>query len=99
MTQVRHFLDLWRLEASDLRAILDDAKARKAARLGWPKGRPDADRPADGRTLALRDVTLAGDRLRFTVNLPEGPRTFSGSVRDDVIEAEPGGNWRAQRLS
>ena len=56
-------------------------------------------RSADGRTQALRDVTLAGDRLRFTVNLPEGPRTFSGSVRDDVIEAEPGGNWRAQRLS
>lgn len=53
MSQVRHFLDLWRLEGSDLRAILDDAKARKAARLGWPKGRPDADRPADGRTLAM----------------------------------------------
>lgn len=53
MSQIRHFLDLWRLEGADLRAILDDAKARKAARLGWPKGRPDADRPADGRTLAM----------------------------------------------
>jgi len=49
----RHFLDLWRLDASVLRAILDDAKARKAARLGWPKGRPDADAPAAGRTLAM----------------------------------------------
>ena len=50
---VRHFLDLWRLEGSDLRAILEDAKRRKAARLGWPKGRPDADAPAIGRTLAM----------------------------------------------
>jgi len=49
----RHFLDLWKLDGADLRAILEDAKARKAARKGWPKGRPDADRPADGRTLAM----------------------------------------------
>src|SRR6516165_2156083 len=54
MTQTpRHFVDLWRLEASDLRAILDDAKTRKAARLGWPKGQPDPDAPAAGRTLAM----------------------------------------------
>ena len=51
--QPRHFVDLWKLEASDLRAILDDARARKAARLGWPKGQPDADRPAEHRTLAM----------------------------------------------
>ena len=49
----RHFLDLWKLDAADIRAILDDARTRKAARAGWPKGRPDADRPADGRTLAM----------------------------------------------
>ena len=49
----RHFLDLWRHDAATLRAILDDAAARKAARKGWPQGRPDADRPADGRTLAM----------------------------------------------
>ena len=54
MTQpVRHFVDLWKLEAGDLRAILDDAKARKAARLGWPKGMADPDQPAAGRTLAM----------------------------------------------
>ncbi len=49
----RHFLDLWKLDAAELRTILDDAKARKSARLGWPRGRPDADRPAEGRTLAM----------------------------------------------
>ena len=31
---VRHFLDIYRLDAADLRAILDDAHARKAARKG-----------------------------------------------------------------
>jgi ornithine carbamoyltransferase len=54
MTQsVRHFVDLWKLEAADLRAILEDARARKAARLGWPKGQPDPDAPGAGRTLAM----------------------------------------------
>ena len=53
MTAVRHFLDLWRLEGSDLRAILEDAKRRKAARLGWPKGKPDADPVGEGRVLAM----------------------------------------------
>jgi ornithine carbamoyltransferase len=49
----RHFLDLWKLQGSDLRAILEDAKVRKAARLGWPKGKPDADAAGAGRTLAM----------------------------------------------
>ncbi|MGZ6015342.1 MAG: ornithine carbamoyltransferase, partial [Phenylobacterium sp.] len=49
----RHFIDLWKLEGSDLRAILEDAKRRKAARLGWPKGRRDEDAAGDGRTLAM----------------------------------------------
>ncbi len=49
----RHFLDLWKLEGADLRAILEDAKRRKAARLGWPKGRRDPDAVAEGRVLAM----------------------------------------------
>ena len=53
MTAPRHFLDLWDVEAGTLRAILEDAKRRKAARAGWPKGRADADAPAAGRTLAM----------------------------------------------
>ena len=51
--QPRHFIDLWEIDAADLRAMLDDAKARKAARAGWPKGRVDADAPAKDRTLAM----------------------------------------------
>jgi ornithine carbamoyltransferase len=53
MTQPRHFLDLWKLDAHDLRAILDDAKTRKASRRGWTQAMVDHDRPADGRTLAM----------------------------------------------
>ena len=49
----RHFLDIHRLSAEDLRGILDDAHARKAARKGWPQGRPDADAPAKDRVLAM----------------------------------------------
>jgi len=49
----RHFIDLWKLDSGTLRAILDDAHARKAARKGWPKGRVDADAPARDRTLAM----------------------------------------------
>ena len=50
---VRHFLDIHRLEAADLRAILDDAHARKAARKGKPQGWVDADAPGKDRVLAM----------------------------------------------
>ena len=61
----RHFLDLWRLNGADLRAILEDAKARKTARAGWPKGRADEDRPAAGRTLAMI-FEKSSTRTRFS---------------------------------
>ena len=50
---VKHFLDISDLSAAELRAILDDAHARKKARLSWPKGRVDADAPAQDRVLAM----------------------------------------------
>jgi ornithine carbamoyltransferase len=50
---VRHFLDIWRLDAASLRGILDDAHARKAARRGWGQAVVDKDAPATGRTLAM----------------------------------------------
>ncbi len=50
---VRHFLDIWRLDAASLRGILDDAHARKAARRGWGQAVVDSDAPATGRTLAM----------------------------------------------
>ena len=53
MTTPRHFIDLWAIEAGELRAILDDAHSRKAARMGRPRGKVDHDAPADGHTLAM----------------------------------------------
>ena len=49
----RHFIDLWRHDAATVRAMLEDAKRRKAARLGKGQGEVDADAPAQGRTLAM----------------------------------------------
>ncbi|HVK81239.1 MAG TPA: ornithine carbamoyltransferase, partial [Verrucomicrobiae bacterium] len=53
MSEVRHFLDISSLSKDELRAIVDEAHARKAARLGWPKAKPDEDAPLDGQALAM----------------------------------------------
>ncbi len=53
VAEVRHFLDLWKLDQATIRAILDEGHARKKARAGWTRGRVDADAPAAGRTLAM----------------------------------------------
>jgi ornithine carbamoyltransferase len=50
---MNHFVDLWQIEASELRLILDAAKSRKAARKGAPRGQADKDAPLAGRTLAM----------------------------------------------
>ncbi|MGE0776549.1 MAG: ornithine carbamoyltransferase [Sphingomonadaceae bacterium] len=50
---VRHFLDLSDAGGHAIAAMLDDAMTRKAARAGWPKGKPDADKPLAGHTLAM----------------------------------------------
>jgi len=49
----RHFLDLTDAGPDALRAMLDDARSRKLTRTGWPKGRPDVDRPLDGHVLGM----------------------------------------------
>jgi ornithine carbamoyltransferase len=49
----RHFIDLADAGAADLRRMLEEAKARKQARKGLPKGTPDADAPLAGFTLAM----------------------------------------------
>ncbi|TVV75034.1 ornithine carbamoyltransferase [Sphingomonas solaris] len=49
----RHFLDLVDAGGDGIAAMLADALDRKQARAGWPKGRPDADAPLAGHTLAM----------------------------------------------
>ena len=52
-TPPRHFLDISDHDPETLRALIDDAKARKAARRNLPRGQADADRPLEGRVLAM----------------------------------------------
>lgn len=49
----RHFLNLSDAGGDAIAAILNDALDRKAARKGWPKGRPDADAPLKDHTLGM----------------------------------------------
>src|SRR6478752_2675326 len=53
MPELRHFLDLADAGGDALAAMIADALDRKAARNDWPKGRSDADKPLDGRVLAM----------------------------------------------
>ncbi len=50
---IRHFLNLSDAGSDGIAAILADALDRKAARKGWPKGRPDPDTPLASHTLAM----------------------------------------------
>jgi ornithine carbamoyltransferase len=49
----RHFIDLWPFSGDELRSMLKEARRRKAARAGSPKGAPDADAPLAHRVLAM----------------------------------------------
>ena len=49
----RHFLDLSDHSPETLRAMIDDAKRRKLARVGLARGEADADRPLQGKVLAM----------------------------------------------
>ena len=64
----RNFIDLWQLDASDLRAILDSAHAMKRARSGWPKGQVDANAPLAGHTLAMI-FEKSSTRTRFSFDM------------------------------
>lgn len=63
-----HFLSLADIDASELRAILDDAHRMKAARKGLPKGQPDPDAPLSGETLALI-FEKSSTRTRFSFDM------------------------------
>ncbi|AUW57983.1 ornithine carbamoyltransferase [Sphingobium sp. SCG-1] len=49
----RHFLNLSDAGGDAVAAMINDAIDRKAARIGWPKGKVDADAPLAGYTLAM----------------------------------------------
>lgn len=92
MTQPRHLIDLWRLSAHELRAIIDDAARRKAARTGWPQGRVDPDAPARDRVLAMI-FEKSSTRTRFSFDAAMrqlgGDVIIAGAVDMQLGRGEP----------
>lgn len=67
---VKDFLDLSDFDTATLRAILDEALARKKARAGKPSGAPDDDTPFPGRVLAMIfDKQSTRTRISFDVGM------------------------------
>lgn len=73
----RHFLDIRDLPAATLRAILDDAKAMKAARAGLPRGATDPAPALPGRVLAM---VFEKPSTRTRVSFDVGMRQMGGSA-------------------
>jgi ornithine carbamoyltransferase len=86
----RHFIDISDFEPATLRAMLDDARARKDARAGMPRGMADADRPLEGRVLALIfDRHSTRTRISFDVAMTQlGGSNIMMSGRDMQLARE-----------
>ena len=64
----KHFIDLADLDSATLEGMIAEARRRKAARAGLPRGTADGDRPLDGRVLALIfDKHSTRTRISFDV--------------------------------
>lgn len=76
-----HFLDIHTTDTSDLRAIIDQAHAMKAARKGRPMAAPDDEQPLSNRMVAL---IFEKPSTRTRVSFDVGVRQMGaddGSVR------------------
>ncbi len=73
---MRHFLDLSDAGPDGIAAVLNDAIDRKAARAGFPKGKPDSDAPLSGHTLAM---VFEKNSTRTRVSFDMAIRQLGGS--------------------
>ena len=69
-TPVKHYLDIADLDAATLQALIAEARRRKEARKGMAHGTADADRPLEGRVLAMIfDKQSTRTRISFDVGM------------------------------
>jgi ornithine carbamoyltransferase len=74
---MKSFLDIHTTDATDLRGIIDQARAMKTARNGRPKGTPDDEQPLKGRMVAL---IFEKPSTRTRVSFDVGVRQMGGQT-------------------
>ncbi|PID36185.1 MAG: ornithine carbamoyltransferase [Rhodobacterales bacterium] len=74
---MKHFLDINKTDVSDLRAMLDQARAMKDARAGKLKGTPDDAQPLAGHMVAL---IFEKPSTRTRVSFDVGVRQMGGQT-------------------
>lgn len=74
---MKHFLDIHKTDASELRAMIDNARVMKNARKGLPKGTPDADAPLANHMVAL---IFEKPSTRTRVSFDVGVRQLGGQT-------------------
>jgi ornithine carbamoyltransferase len=67
---IKHYLDIADLDAATLHGLIAEARRRKEARKGLAHGTADADRPLEGRVLAMIfDKQSTRTRISFDVGM------------------------------
>jgi ornithine carbamoyltransferase len=77
VTSVKHFIDIKDWDSETLRAVIEEAKRRKQARKGLARGAIDADKPLDGKVLAM---IFDKHSTRTRISLDVGMRQLGGST-------------------